>query len=475
MSQYDFGTIVATTKSGTALAADLNAWRSAVHSMHKGPTAPSYVTAGMQWCDDTTTPIWIVKQYDGTAWTSMFVIDTTNDKMWPVGTDPRYRYPLAGGTATALTLTPSPALAAYATYEMVTFEAAADTTGATTLNVSTLGAKAVRKITAGADVALEAGDIADAGRYIAVYNTTANAGAGAWILVNPSVVSIPVGTRAGFCGRVAPGGWLFCAGQSVSRTTYSRLFNVIAPVIGTATITIASPAVVTLNAHGLVAGDRVSFETTGALPTGIAVGTNYYVASAGLTANTFQIATSFTTGIVNTSGAQSGVQTVRFTPYGCGNGTTTFIIPDFQGRVSAGRDNMSGTSQNRLTYLGGGVEGDVLGMGGGAESHVLTEAELATHAHYASVTVSGNTGGRSADHTHTIPGRLLNAPGGTNQFGFDASSQASAVNSPQTLGESVDHYHAVTISGGGATDNRGSSAAHTNVQPTIVENVIIKF
>jgi len=34
MAQYDFGTIDPNTKSGTALASDLNSWRNAVHSTH---------------------------------------------------------------------------------------------------------------------------------------------------------------------------------------------------------------------------------------------------------------------------------------------------------------------------------------------------------------------------------------------------------------------------------------------------------
>ena len=45
---------------------------------------------------------------------------------------------------------------------------------------------------------------------------------------------------------------------------------------------------------------------------------------------------------------------------------------------------MGGTSANRLTgALTGGLNGDVLGGTGGVESHTLTTAELAVHAHAA--------------------------------------------------------------------------------------------
>lgn len=79
---------------------------------------------------------------------------------------------------------------------------------------------------------------------------------------------------------------------------------------GTATITVASPAVVTSTAHGLKAGSQVSFTTTGALPTGITAGTVYYVIAAGLTANDFQFSTTSGGSAVNTTGTQSGVHTI---------------------------------------------------------------------------------------------------------------------------------------------------------------------
>lgn len=85
-------------------------------------------------------------------------------------------------------------------------------------------------------------------------------------------------------------------------------------------ISIATPAVVSLTGHGYKAGQEIVFATTGALPTGITVGTKYYIISAGFGANSFEISAtaSLTGAAVNTSGSQSGVQSVfafdRFTP-----------------------------------------------------------------------------------------------------------------------------------------------------------------
>lgn len=77
----------------------------------------------------------------------------------------------------------------------------------------------------------------------------------------------------------------------------------------TCTMTIASPAVVTMTGHGLVAGSPFKFSTTGALPTGVTAGTQYYVISTGLTADAFQFSTSIGGSAVNSSGTQSGVHT----------------------------------------------------------------------------------------------------------------------------------------------------------------------
>lgn len=80
--------------------------------------------------------------------------------------------------------------------------------------------------------------------------------------------------------------------------------------IGVATVTIATPGVVSFTAHGLVVNDTIQFTTTGALPTGLAVATDYYVITSGFGANSFQIALTQGGAAINTSGSQSGVHTL---------------------------------------------------------------------------------------------------------------------------------------------------------------------
>jgi Flp pilus assembly protein TadG len=90
----------------------------------------------------------------------------------------------------------------------------------------------------------------------------------------------------------------------------------------TFTVTSASPAVITKNNHGFVAGDQVLFTTTGALPTGLTKYTRYYVLSTGLATNTFRV--SLTNGglAVNTLGSQSGTHFIA-NAYTCRSGSAT--------------------------------------------------------------------------------------------------------------------------------------------------------
>lgn len=130
------------------------------------------------------------------------------------------------------------------------------------------------------------------------------------------------------------------------------------------------------------------------------------------------------------------------TTFGIGDGSTTFNLPDYRGRVAAGKDNMGGSSADRLTNQSGGLNGDTLGAVGGLETHTLTSAQQA------SMTVTGSGTGPVFDNSGT-PGGAANPIRGTDNFGGSFPVTFSG-----------------TASGGGG--------AHNNVQPTIILNKIIK-
>ena len=259
-----------------------------------------------------------------------------------------------------------------------------------------------------------------------------NAGDTAWVNLWRLGSADPVGKQSPYAGRVAPPGYLMCYGQAVSRTTYADLYAVMCPVIGTFTVTIASPAVFTLNAHGMSDGDRVRLFTTGALPTGLSANTDYYVLWAAT--NTFQLSATRGGAAINTSGTQSGAHTVQFFGYGAGDGSTTFNLPDKRGRTSVGRDDMGGSVAGRLTVAGSGIYASALGANGGAETHTLTAAQIPAHTHPASDT-AGATGSDTG--------------GGKAFVGTNAAASTGA--------------------------NTGGGGAHNNTQPSEVDNWIIKY
>lgn len=146
------------------------------------------------------------------------------------------------------------------------------------------------------------------------------------------------------------------------------------------------------------------------------------------------------------------------TAYGAGNGTTTFNVPDLRGRVVAGMDNMGGFAAGRLTNQPGGVNGLVLGGGGGVEIHTLLTAQMPAHAH------SGTTSTDGA-HTHPLNGQTI-------QGGSNLSPSALTDTDPRPLSTVTQsagaHSHTFT------TANEGGGGAHNNVQPTMIMNKIIR-
>jgi microcystin-dependent protein len=154
------------------------------------------------------------------------------------------------------------------------------------------------------------------------------------------------------------------------------------------------------------------------------------------------------------------------TSYGAGDGSTTFNVPDFRGRVGAGQDDMGGTSANRLTGLAGGVNGDTLGAAGGEQAHILGQSEIPAHQHAQQGTFSTSTAGA---HAHNIS--LTAGDGGVaNTVGTGGITGSSGgTGGTQSAGN---HAHTITLSG--STGVVGSGGAHNNVQPTIVMNKIIK-
>lgn len=131
------------------------------------------------------------------------------------------------------------------------------------------------------------------------------------------------------------------------------------------------------------------------------------------------------------------------TTWGVGNGTTTFNIPDLQGRNTAHLDGGTG----RLTTAGGGVDGATLGAVGGTQGITLDTTMIPAHTHV--VTDPG--------HAHSVAVGSDSASSGTFQ-------RASNNTAPQSTASAVT---GITLA------NTGGGLAHKNVQPTAMVNKLI--
>ena len=232
---------------------------------------------------------------------------------------------------------------------------------------------------------------------------------------------IPVGSVIPFAGSDAPARWMMCFGQSLSRTTYAALFAVLS------------------------------------------------------------------------------------TTYGAPD-ASSFLLPDLRGRVVAGVDNMGGSAASRITAST--ITDAKLGAVGGTEAVKLTSAQSAMPSHNHSVTQSAHShvvtdaghshGVTDPGHAHSIddPGhnhsyRQATGVQAWNSSGYENGGINSTTGSSKTgitinsgkVGITVNSASSAGVSVNSATTNVSvntavlstASAAHTNVQPTVLLNYIIRY
>lgn len=155
------------------------------------------------------------------------------------------------------------------------------------------------------------------------------------------------------------------------------------------------------------------------------------------------------------------------------NSATTFKVPDLRGRVIAGLDNMGGSNAGRITSAGGGFAANSIGATGGVQAVAITMSQMPSHNHGSggahTHTGSTNTVG---DHSHSMSGVFRTTSSG----GGGWSNLTNTVAGSSMTGSAGAHSHTVTINSGGAhTHNtEGGNQPHSNMQPTMVMNKIIR-
>lgn len=126
---------------------------------------------------------------------------------------------------------------------------------------------------------------------------------GTWKVLNAGLPKFPDGTDA--TNRAT----LLASAITFANALKTKLTAHFAHLGDTVTISIASPAKVTLASHGLSNWDLIVFTTTGALPTGLTAGTPYWVKN--VSTNDFEVTATYGAASINTSGTQSGVHKIR--------------------------------------------------------------------------------------------------------------------------------------------------------------------
>jgi microcystin-dependent protein len=222
---------------------------------------------------------------------------------------------------------------------------------------------------------------------------------------------IDAGVLAGevkaYAGLTAPSGWLLCYGQAVSRTTYATLLAAIS----------VSQSGVRQNGNPQITGLASTTGFVAGMP----------VSGTGIPSSTTILSVDSSTAITLSQNASSGgTATVTVAPWGVGDGSTTFNIPDFRGRALVGRDDMGGSAASRVTSATSGIAATRVGAAGGLQT-------LMAHTHTVATKDSGTSGTTAA---------VMKA---------NAASDGTIT-----------------------TSSTGTGSSHGNMQPSAVVNWIIK-
>lgn len=222
---------------------------------------------------------------------------------------------------------------------------------------------------------------------------------------------VPTGVVQPFAGSTSPTGWLLCAGQAVSRSTYADLFGAIGTTYG------AGDGTTTFNLPDLRGRVVAGKDDMG-----------------GTAANRLQVSATISTTASSTSatvGSAAGLAIgMKITAAGVTAGTTITAISGTTITLSAAATAAGTGVAARFSLLS---DAQTAGATGGTQTHLQVAAEMPAHTHTITALSSRNT---SSGGSETIA---------------DTSSNTTM-----------------------ATASAGGDLAHPNVQPTLVMNFIIK-
>lgn len=243
----------------------------------------------------------------------------------------------------------------------------------------------------------------------------------------------PSGVVSAFAGAAAPSGWLLCAGQAVSRTTYAALFT--------------------------------------------AIGTSYGAGDGTTTFNLPDLRGRSVFGIDNMDGTDAGRLTAAnaLNTSGGSETMTSAMMPAHTHTIDHGHGHSIAVVGTGTVYTGYITSDHVHGAG---HDHAATTSSWnGDHAHSMNIADLGAAGGGSLRKGYSAGGDATSGAGGHNHTTY------TAYNGMNTGGVSANHQHDYnhghSISGSvtnmtGSSGSTGSGTAGGNMPPFMVMNYIIK-
>lgn len=256
-----------------------------------------------------------------------------------------------------------------------------------------------------------------------------------------------VGTIQTWAGMTAPSQYVFAYGQEISRTTYSSAFNALT----------STQAVFCSSGSPTISGlsDTSNFW--------IGASVELSCVAAGFSTIVSKTATTLT--LAANANVTANISAVIF-PWGRGNGTTTFNLPDLRGAVIAGNNNMGGVAGiNLTTAFFGPTNPNSIGAIGGSQIAVLNSTHLPSYTPTGTIvsTLSGATALSNVAN-------LTSVGGATDPSFMSLKNNANA--NAGAFSSAVTGTVTSTFTG---TAQGGTSSPFSVIQPTRTANFIVKI
>lgn len=357
------------------------------------------------------------------------------------------------GSSNAYTVaSPNIAYSAYVDGIVLSVTASFTNTAAATLDLRSLGAKAIVTNENGAAADVYPGEITSGGHYLLQYDSALASGSGAWVLINPS-------PRAGklepFLGATAPGGWALSYGQEVAQATYPATYTVFGTAYNTGGETAGYFRVPDLRGRSLFGKDNMGGSAASRVTT---AASNVDGATLGATggAQTHTLSTSETPSHTHTGTSDSG-----------GSHSHTGTTDSESAHTHAGTTDAT-TASHTHTYSG------TTDSGGVDHAHLYSQALYAGLAAAGGIGPYSTTAGAAATggatgylHTHTYSGTT--ASGGASHTHTFTTGAGSAHTHTFTTSTASAHTHTFT------TAATGGGGAHNNMPPALICNFIVRL